>query len=72
MPSEWDARVPSIYFREEQALIQLGEQGGVAPEAEGRFLVRPKKGGPEPPEVPPVPEEYRGQWVGRGAARNES
>ncbi|GAA6055525.1 hypothetical protein JCM3770_006768 [Rhodotorula araucariae] len=61
MPSEWDGRYPSIYFREEQALIQLGEQGGVAPEAEGRFLVRPREA---EPEVPPVPEEYRGQQVG--------
>ncbi|BGP44350.1 hypothetical protein JCM10450v2_000161 [Rhodotorula kratochvilovae] len=61
MPSEWDGRYPSIYFREEQALIQLGEQGGVAPEAEGRFLVRTKE---VEPEVPPVPEEFRGQQVG--------
>ncbi|BGP58964.1 hypothetical protein NBRC10512_005363 [Rhodotorula toruloides] len=56
MPSEWDGRYPSIYFREEQALINLAEQGGVAPELEGRFLVRPKD---QEPEVPPLPEQYR-------------
>ncbi|BGP28507.1 hypothetical protein JCM10296v2_000242 [Rhodotorula toruloides] len=56
MPSEWDDRYPSIYFREEQALINLAEQGGVAPELEGRFLVRPKD---QEPEVPPLPEQYR-------------
>jgi len=69
MPSEWDNRFPSIYLREEQALIELGEQGGVAPEAEGRFLVRPR--GEPAPEVPPVPEEYRGQWVAGAGARAE-
>ncbi|GJN92034.1 hypothetical protein Rhopal_005062-T1 [Rhodotorula paludigena] len=53
MPSEWDGRYPSIYFREEQALIQLGEQGGVAPEAEGRFLVRSKEAQPAVPPLPP-------------------
>lgn len=56
MPSEWDGRYPSIYFREEQALINLAEQGGVAPELEGRFLVRPKD---QQPEVPPLSEQYR-------------
>ncbi|GAA5924929.1 hypothetical protein JCM3775_006320 [Rhodotorula graminis] len=69
MPSEWDGRYPSVYFREEQALIQLGEEGGVAPEAEGRFLVRPR--GEPAPDVPPVPEQYRGQWVARAGARAE-
>ncbi|GAA5907995.1 hypothetical protein JCM8208_004017 [Rhodotorula glutinis] len=69
MPSEWDGRYPSVYFREEQALIQLGEEGGVAPEAEGRFLVRPR--GELAPEVPPVPEQYRGQWVAKAGARDE-
>ncbi|BGP21353.1 hypothetical protein JCM10295v2_000227 [Rhodotorula toruloides] len=56
MPAEWDGRYPSIYFREEQALMNLAEQGGVAPELEGRFLVRAKD---QQPEVPPLPEQYR-------------
>lgn len=55
---EWDNRFPSIYLREEQALIELGEQGGVAFDESGRFLVRPKA---SMPEVPPVPEQYRDQ-----------
>ncbi|GAA5936756.1 hypothetical protein JCM10213_000048 [Rhodosporidiobolus nylandii] len=52
-------RYPSIYAADESRLLALGEQGGVAPEQAGHFFVRPK----EPaPEVPQLPEEYRGQW----------
>ncbi|GAA5981078.1 hypothetical protein JCM10908_003976 [Rhodotorula pacifica] len=57
LPSDWDrGRFPSIYLREEQALIELGQQGGVALDESGRFLVRPKL---DAPAVPPLPAEYR-------------
>ncbi|GAA5882215.1 hypothetical protein JCM3774_000965 [Rhodotorula dairenensis] len=59
LPSDWDrTRFPSIYLREEQALIELGQQGGVAPDENGRFLIRPKL---DAPAVPPLPVEYRDQ-----------
>lgn len=59
MSSEWDrGRYPSIYLREEQALIELAQQGGIAVDESGRFLVRPKL---DAPAVPPLPAEYRDQ-----------
>ncbi|GAA5886836.1 hypothetical protein JCM6882_005905 [Rhodosporidiobolus microsporus] len=78
-PWQQGGRYPSIYAKDEQRLLALGQQGGVAPETEGHFFVRPKPEGEQQgvgvgegegegervPRVPRVPEEYRGQWVGR-------
>ncbi|GAA6018645.1 hypothetical protein JCM10207_008992 [Rhodosporidiobolus poonsookiae] len=58
-----NGRYPSIYMKDESRLLELGEQGGIASAPEGHFYVRPKEEGV--PEVPQVPEEHRGQRVGR-------
>ncbi|GAA5858331.1 hypothetical protein JCM8547_004654 [Rhodosporidiobolus lusitaniae] len=55
----WEkGRYPSIFMRDEDRLLALGEQGGIAPDQEGRFLVRPVEAVPDMPELP---EEFRGQ-----------
>ncbi|GAA5982985.1 hypothetical protein JCM11641_006907 [Rhodosporidiobolus odoratus] len=62
LPPWQKGRYPSLYAADESRLLALGEQGGIAPETQGHFFVRPKE---QAPEVPQVPEEYRGQWVGK-------
>ncbi|GAA5877758.1 hypothetical protein JCM1840_003349 [Sporobolomyces johnsonii] len=57
-PFQAGGRYPSVYVRDEKRLLALGQHGGVAPEQEGRFLVRPKE---VEPEVPDLPEEWRAQ-----------
>ncbi|GAA6040975.1 hypothetical protein JCM8097_000519 [Rhodosporidiobolus ruineniae] len=65
IPPWQQGRYPSIYAADESRLLALGEQGGIARDAEGHFFVRPKEEDQPPPEVPQVPEEFRGQRVGR-------
>ncbi|GAA5911060.1 uncharacterized protein JCM6883_004256 [Sporobolomyces salmoneus] len=66
MPPFQAGRFPSIYVRDEQKLLALGQDGGVATEQQGHFFVRPKEAKPAQP--PPLPAEYR-QLIASASSR---
>ncbi|GAA5933069.1 uncharacterized protein JCM15063_002286 [Sporobolomyces koalae] len=65
MPPFQAGRFPSIYVRDEQKLLDLSHQGGVAEEPHGRFFVRPKSHDHDETlnaaesTMPPLPEHYQ-------------
>ncbi|GAA5836153.1 hypothetical protein JCM11251_007383 [Rhodosporidiobolus azoricus] len=67
IPPWQQGRYPSVYMKDEERLLALSQQGGIAPEPEGHFLIRPKEAAPEVPQIPQEyrGEEHRGQRVGR-------
>ncbi|GAA6063240.1 hypothetical protein JCM10212_000342 [Sporobolomyces blumeae] len=72
-PFQAGGRFPSIYVRDEQKLLALGQHGGVAGEQEGRFFVRPKEFGDAEdvaPPLPPMPQDYR-DVISRQQRRHE-
>ncbi|GAA6012096.1 hypothetical protein JCM11491_001749 [Sporobolomyces phaffii] len=80
-PFQAGGRFPSIYVRDEQKLLDLGQHGGVAREQQGHFFVRPKgvgsdDGASEVPGAggggaapPPLPEQYR-QLIASASSRS--
>ncbi|GAA5951812.1 hypothetical protein JCM3765_003124 [Sporobolomyces pararoseus] len=70
MPPFQAGRFPSIYVRDEQKLLDLGQHGGVATEQQGHFFVRPKDASDESQQPPPLPDEYR-QLIASASFRHE-
>ncbi|GAA5994031.1 hypothetical protein JCM5350_007947 [Sporobolomyces pararoseus] len=69
MPPFQAGRFPSIYVRDEQKLLDLGQHGGVASEQQGHFFVRPKDASDEAQQPPPLPDEYR-QLIASASSRH--